>query len=172
MTEQKKLFVITFGQCWDRDDPVEIKDEQEAIDHSTKTGAIAFQTYEVPFANVGGKDLTGDPENYSKRHYAGVDKIYTNQEVIDIKVEILNAMMAGKSQINDDIMIKVRKDVIKEYKQNPSDTFHIVDRGERPGVYIELEPDVKAFDSNGKQIWPQPSEGNTVKPNPGPSPSL
>ncbi|MDE1152993.1 MAG: hypothetical protein PW788_10695 [Micavibrio sp.] len=147
MQPLRKTFAQFTNRSWDvRERNVEIKSEQDAVDHALKTGSIVFNTYDVATVMAGGQELKGAPENFSARRYVGVDKIYTRDQVIkemeDEKVQTLSSSWAAAID-----------SVIQIYKQKPADSLHITGL-ERPGEFIGLEDGEKVFDRKGQQIFP------------------
>jgi hypothetical protein len=124
-----------------------VTDEQDAVQKTLAARGISFKTYDVSSVNVGGKELKGDPENYSPTRWVGIDRIYTRDEVI----QSMQADMAGA----DSFMKSAIKGVIKEYQKMPADSVHITGL-ERPGEFIEIGKDEKVFDRTGQQVWPKP----------------
>src|SRR3954462_5242950 len=59
-----------------------VTDEQDAVQKTLAAHGISFQIYEVASVNVGGKELKGDPENFTPRCWVGIDRLYTRDEVI------------------------------------------------------------------------------------------
>lgn len=131
----------------------EIQDEQEAVQRALQTRAICFRIYEITSVNVGGKELKGDPENFSARRYVGMDRVYTRDEVIA-------AMRAEKPYPgwNVEEFNAATNEVISNFRRKPENAVFI-DGLENPGDFTQIKDNEKVFDSRGRQLWPavQPS---------------
>jgi hypothetical protein len=123
-----------------------VTDEQDAVQKTLAAHGISFQIYEVASVNVGGKELKGDPENFTPRCWVGIDRLYTRDEVIK--------SMEDDMARADQFMKGAIKSVIGEYKKMSPDSVHITGL-ERQGEFIEIGKDQKVFDRTGQQIWPK-----------------
>jgi hypothetical protein len=150
--------------------PVEIKHEADAVQEALHRSALYFITYDVQSIDIGGKTLTGEPENVSPRCFVNVDDVYSKDDVVShYEEEIKNAadealniaaeQAAGKnvtrSRIeNNDMKGRVFSSLRDTFNQKAADSAFIC--VERPGEFLSLEAGEKVFDRKGQQIWPKP----------------
>ena len=80
--DYKKLYARMTNYNWDTTSGIEIADEKDAVQKALASHAIMFSTYEVTSVTIGGKEMKGEPENFSPRRYIGIDRVYTRDEVV------------------------------------------------------------------------------------------
>lgn len=131
-----------------------VSDEQDAVQKALAAHGISFQIYEVASVSVGGKELKGDPENFTPRCWVGIDRVYTRDEVIK--------SMEDDMATADGFMKGAIKSVIGNYKQMSPDSVHITGL-ERQGEFIEIGKGEKVFDRSGQQLWPKPAPSVAVE---------
>ncbi len=135
-----------------------VTDERDAVQKALAAHGISFQTYEVSSVTLGGKELKGEPENFSPRRWVGIDRVYTRDEVIQ-------SMKDDMARERDSFMKGAIKSVIGEYEKMPADSMHITGL-ERQGEFITIGKDEKVFDRQGQQVWPPapPATVQVIKP--------
>lgn len=136
----RKYAAIT-ARGFSRGPTVEITDEQDAVAKTRKHG-ICFLTFERECTVVNGKELLGEPQNYSERRYVGLDRLYTRDEVI--------------ADLNADTRFsrKITEEVIEVFQEYPQDSKFITGL-ERPGEFIRIKDGEKVFNREGRQLWPE-----------------
>jgi hypothetical protein len=139
--------------------PQEVKDEAEAVQVALARHAVCFRTYEISSVTFNGKELKGEPENFSPRRYVGVDKLYTRDEVAA-------SYEADIPQAFDRMMAGILKRMARETRKMPPDAVYIA--VERPGEFTELHADEKVFDRDGRQLWPKQAAPQSRPSSPSP----
>lgn len=157
-----KHFAALTASGFNRGPTVEIADEKDAVQKALAQHAIAFSTFDVTTVTLSGKEMKGDPENYSKRRYVGIDQLYTRDEVIAV-MKSDTSIGAQSHHEMDEIFREATQSVIAHFKQDPADSAYITGL-ERPGEFIRLEDGEKVFNRKGQQLWPQPPVPEEQKP--------
>ena len=124
-----------------------VADEQDAVQKTLASRGISFRMYEVSSVMIGGKELKGEPENYSASCWVGIDRIYTRDEVIQ--------SMRDDMKHADQFMKSAIASVIEHYEQMSPDSVHITGL-ERQGEFIGIGQDQKVFDREGQQSGRSP----------------
>ena len=135
MEPETKLYVLITNYRYDTLSPVEINDEQEAMQCCLDSHGAFFRTYEVTIVELGGKQLKGEPENYSERCFVNVDRLYTIDDVISGFNQDL-AEFSGKTDFNSRIEIEALQSVIQHFEEKRAvspDACYIDEPGGRPG---------------------------------------
>ena len=164
MQPSKKLFAEFTGRSWcvsEKD--FEIRSEQEAVQHALQISAILFNTYEVTTVTLGGKELKGEPDNFSNRRYVGINKIYTRDEVISF-LQQEQPYPGWDAKMFHETM----ESVVDVFKEKSVDEVYITGL-ERRGEFINIEAGQKVFDKKGQQLWPKaqtPAPRNVSHPKP------
>jgi hypothetical protein len=149
MDPVKKLYAaIDYGVRQSTGTPV--SDEKDAIEKTMSTGGISFRLYETTTVTVGGKELKGDPENFSPTCWVGVERVYSRDDIVQSYKDQMartDKYMARSIQLKADHFLK----------KSP-DTMHIpgTDTGRGGPDFVEIGRDDKVFDRKGQQLWPKP----------------
>ena len=156
MTPKKKLVAEFYNAHFNRVTKTEVSDEHDAIRIGLHQRHYFFNTYEQVSLDLDGQTLTGKPENYSGRRFLGVDRLYTRDEVIaQYENDLKNLNQTMRDEFSRSIAREALTGVIGEYKSRYGAADRFIPEPGRPGDFIGLRDNEKAFDMRGNQIWPQ-----------------
>lgn len=149
MDPVKKLYAsIDYGARTSMGTPV--TGEKDAVEKAQASGGISFRLYEVTSVTVGGKELKGDPENFSPTCWVGIERVYTRDDVVQsLKDDISRT---------DKWMARSIQQTLDHHLQKSPDTMYIpgFDQGRGGPKFMPIGKDDKVFDSKGQKIWPKP----------------
>lgn len=157
-----KHFAALTASGFNRGPTVEIANEKDAVQKALASHAIAFSTYDVTTVTLNGKEMKGEPENYSKRRYVGIDQLYTRDEVIALMKSDTTFGVQNHREM-DEIFREAARSVIAHFETHPADAVYITGL-ERPGEFIQLKDGEKVFNRKGQQLWPAPPVPEDQKP--------
>ncbi len=131
---------------------VPVADEQAAVRHALDTHALYFKTYEVESVTVGNKTFSGAPENWSERYYVGIDKVYTQAEVLkSFDDRLPEAIRQDRGVLGAQSITQIFNNVKACFAKDAPDTSYLAI--ERPGEFTRLKAGEKVYDSAGKLVW-------------------
>lgn len=162
MNAETKLFAAYQDSYYGTKEGVEVADEQDAVQQAGP-GVTRFSLYEQTSQVVDGETLTGKPKNHTPYIYINVNKVLSLQDVIAYHKNELAAEEAHT--LNDAFSKSMRvaaiKDVIAHLEKNDPATCFVPDAGGR-GDFIRLKDGEKAYDAQGKLVWPVPAVSSPV----------
>lgn len=134
---------------------LEIENDDAAVRFCLDNEAFYFETYEISYAIVDGKEYHTDPENHSERNYVGVRGVHTADGILSNLELRLQKARTLRDEFSDERMRNL-EEKIALFKADRPDARYIKEP-ESPGEYIRLNPGDRAYDIRGTQIWPAPA---------------
>lgn len=163
MSQNKKLMAKLYNFQCDPCGEIEIQNIDDVLKETDQKPVFRFKTYELPVAEIEGKELKGDPENFSGWHYPDIRKVYTLAEVIAEMEEEIRTSKEPDTLTDsfEGIPKSVLISVLERFKEKDPACGFIPEPG-RPGDWVELKAGDKAYNPNGEQIWP--AQNNKPQP--------
>lgn len=158
----KNFAYFTDSNWTQNQEPVEIKDEADAVQMALKNNAICFTMFEVPVVTLNGQELRGEPQNNTGRRYVGFDRLYTRDEVIQHlqsnnsnpfdQMDFIDPDFDTDDELSD-LFAEATNDVLNAYKSDPADSVYIY-LGGRDEDFSQLKPTEKVFTAQGIALYP------------------
>jgi hypothetical protein len=158
----KKFAYFTDSNWTQSREPVEIKDEKDAVQIALQNHAICFTLFDVPIVTLNGQEFKGEPQDFTGRRYVGFERLYTRDEVIQHlqsntnnpfdQMDFIDPEFDADGELSD-LFADATNDVLNAYKRDPADSIYIY-LGGRDEDFSQLKPTEKVFTAQGIALYP------------------